>query len=167
VWPGFQAAEATTAGARPSRTLRRAATTTVSTTGSVERTSCARCIAAHPCKKNARVGHPPSQWCNAKDGPPALGILGTKCSLGRTDLLLLAGLFAFRNQGPGFGTVGHFVCVGGHVRVNGLLCEATVSDLPIVYPCPGVAVNRSAGIRFRRCSASQNKCKSFHVSRSP
>jgi hypothetical protein len=87
---------------------------------------------------------------------------------GRTDLLLLAGLFAFRNQGPGFGTVGHFVCVGGHVRVNGLLCEATVSDLPIVYPCPGVAVNRSAlESAFAVALRPKISGKSFHVSRSP
>jgi len=34
--------------------------------------------------------------------------------------------------------------VHGHVRVHGLLCEATVNGLRIVGPCPDVAVNRSA-----------------------
>jgi hypothetical protein len=63
---------------RSSRTLRRAGTTTAYTTGSVERTRVAP--AASPptpstssgqaLTKNARMGHPPWEWCNAKMSRP-------------------------------------------------------------------------------------------------
>jgi hypothetical protein len=54
---------------RPSR-RRRASTTTAYTRGGVERTRVAPAASLPTLAKNARMGHPPWEWCNAKMGHP-------------------------------------------------------------------------------------------------
>ncbi len=54
---------------RPSR-RRRAGTTTAYTTGGVEGTRVAPAASPPTLAKNARMGHPPWEWCNAKMGHP-------------------------------------------------------------------------------------------------
>jgi len=56
---------------RPLRVLRRAGTTTAYTTGSSEGTKIGSGASRPTLAKNARMGHPPSEWWNAKiSGPP-------------------------------------------------------------------------------------------------
>ena len=54
---------------RPSR-RRRASTTTAYTRGGVERTRVAPAASLPTLAKNARMGHRPWEWCNAKMGHP-------------------------------------------------------------------------------------------------
>jgi len=65
-----------------------------------------------------------------------------KCSLGRTDLLLLAGLFASRNLGPGFGTAGHFArfCQGRALHYRSPADTFAPLLLQVLYLLPRIVV---------------------------